>query len=83
MFWLSLIPYVLSGQTVWVQDGDAVNDAWCCQIVLTLPDHLVIRVADEAPYLVTIPLAQVRAVRERFPSADRDRLESLFERSAP
>ena len=81
LLWLSLLPYVFSGQSLWVQDGDAVGDAWACQIVAVFPDHLVIRTADEVPYLVIIPMHLVRAVRERFPSADRARLETLFERS--
>lgn len=84
MFWLALLPYVVSGQLVWVQDGPTVDDAWAAIILVANPWWVVLRIngSDDrdggSPYLVTIPLSEIRAVRERYPPADRNRLDVNF-----
>lgn len=81
MLLLALAWYALTGQPVWVQDGAGVDDAWFCQILLVLPDAILVRVDnDGVPYHITIPIREVRAVRERYPTADRRFLASLLNR---
>ena len=83
--WLTLLPYLLSGQPLWVQDGDDIGDAWHGRIAFLLPDVLILEATNrcdhgqDSTYLVTIPMDRVRAVRERYPSADSRRLQSLYE----
>lgn len=81
MIALALAWAALTGVPVWVQDGPAVDDAWYCQVMFVLPGLVVARIDnDGAPYLIAIPLREVRAVRERYPSADRRFAEALFNR---
>jgi len=77
----ALLYFAITGKPVWIQDGPTIEDAWYCQVVLVLPDGVLVRIDnDGAPYLITIPLREVRAVRERYPAADRRFAESLFQR---
>lgn len=80
--WLALAYYAATGTPVWLQDGPSLEDAWFCQVFLVLPDVVVLRVESGGPpYLVTIPLREVRAVRERYPAGDRGIAEALLRRS--
>lgn len=80
--WLSLLPYLLSGQVVWVQDGpSAQDDVWFGQITVLLPTHIVLRTAagcQDDPYLVVIPIERIYCVRERHGGGDKNRLEAIF-----
>ena len=81
MIALALLYFAATGQPVWVQDGPTVDDAWYCQVLLVLAGGVLVRIDNEgAPYLIVIPIREIRAVRERYPAADRRYAESLFQR---
>lgn len=82
MMWLALAYYAAAATPIWLQDGPAVDDAWFCQVVAVLPGAVIVRIDnDGAPYLVTIPLREVRAIRERYPAGDRGILKATHGRT--
>ena len=64
MIALALLYFAATGQPVWVQDGPTVDDAWYCQVLLVLAGGVLVRIDNEgAPYLIVIPIREIRAVR--------------------